>query len=69
MIVTQANPTTPQYFEFLAQDAYRAGQTRIGDLAAQRAVALVPKAQQKQLRGQLQQIKAAAAASAPKSGG
>ena len=69
MIVTQANSKTPQYFEFLAQDAYRAQETRVGDLAAQRAVALVPKAQQKQLRQQLDQIKAAAAASAGKPGG
>lgn len=61
-IVTQANSTTPQYFEFLAQDAYRAGETRIGDLAAQRAVALVPKAEQKQLKQELQSIKQRAGA-------
>ena len=69
MIVTQANSTTPQYFEFLAQDAYRAKETRVGDLAAERAVSLVPKAQRKQLRQQLDQIKAAAAASGGKPGG
>jgi hypothetical protein len=69
MVVTQANQTTPQFFEFLAQDAYRAKETRVGDLAAERAVALVPKAQQKQLRQQLAQIKAAAAASGGKPGG
>lgn len=63
MIVTQTNSNTPTYFEFLAQDAYRAKETRVGDLAAQRAVALTPKAQQKALKQQLQQIKASATAS------
>ncbi len=63
MILTQANPTTPQYFEFLAQDAYRAKETRVGDLAAERAVSLVPKSQQKQLKAQLAQLKTAASAS------
>jgi hypothetical protein len=69
MVVTQANPTIPQYFESLAQDAYRGGETRIGDLAAQRAVALVPKSQQKQLKQVFQQIKAASAAAGAKPGG
>lgn len=69
LIVTKSSPTTPQYFEFLAQDAYRAKETRIGDLAAERAVALVPKSQQKQLRTQLQAIKAAATSAGAKPGG
>jgi tetratricopeptide (TPR) repeat protein len=69
MIVTQANSTTAPYFEFLAQDAYRAKETRVGDLAAQRALALTPKAQQKALRQELQQLKSAATAASSASGG
>ncbi len=69
MVVTQANPNTPTYFEFLAQDAYRAKETRVGDLAAQRAVALTPKAQQKALEQQLAQLKSSATTSSSASGG
>src|SRR5918912_1572460 len=46
MVVTQANPNTAAYFEFLARDAYLAKETRIGDLATQKALSLVPKSQQ-----------------------
>lgn len=60
LLVTQADPTNPAYFELLARDAYAAKETRIGDLAAQRALSLVPKAQQKQLQKQLQQFKTGA---------
>jgi len=60
MLVTQANPSTPAYFEFLARDAYLAKETRIGDLATQKALSLVPKSQQKQLKQQLQQFKKSA---------
>ena len=51
------------YFELLARDAYAAKETRIGDLAVQKALSLVPKSQQKQLKAQLQQFKNAAGAS------
>ncbi|MBV9167436.1 MAG: hypothetical protein JO321_13170 [Solirubrobacterales bacterium] len=63
LVVTQADPNTVAYFELLARDAYAAKETRIGDLAVQKALSLVPKSQQKQLKAQLQQFKNAAGAS------
>jgi hypothetical protein len=69
LIVTQAQPNNPTNFEFLAADAYKARETRIGDLAAQKALSLVPKSQQKQLKAQLEQFKAGAAASTSATGG
>jgi hypothetical protein len=69
MIVTQANPTTATYFELLARDAYAAKENRIGDLAAQRALALVPKSQQKLLKQQLDLLKARTAAPGAVPGG
>ncbi len=69
LIVTQAQPNNPTNFEFLARDAYEAKETRIGDLAAQKAISLVPKSQQKQLRAQLQQFKSGAGSSSSATGG
>ena len=69
MVVTQASPNNATYLEFLARDAYRAGETRIGDLAAQRALSLVPKAQRKQVQQALQQFKSGTASSGSASGG
>jgi hypothetical protein len=62
-IVTAANPTTATYFEYLAASEYRAKQTRVGDLAAAKAVSLTPQLQQFQLKQQLNQLKTAAGAS------
>ena len=61
MIVTQADPNTVSNFELLARDAYQAKKTRIGDLAAQKALSLVPKSQRKQLKQQLDTLKSGAA--------
>jgi predicted Zn-dependent protease len=69
MILTQANPNNPAYFELLARDAYQAKETRIGDLAAQKALSLVPKSQQKSLKKQLQQFKSGSATSSSTTGG
>ncbi len=69
LIVTQQQPNTATNFEFLAADAYRAKETRIGDLAAQKAISLVPKSQQKQLKLQLEQYKSGAATSSSATGG
>jgi hypothetical protein len=69
MVVTQANSTNPSDFELLARDAYQAKETRIGDLAAQRAVSLVPKSQRKQLQKQLQQLKSGGATPVSPTGG
>jgi hypothetical protein len=56
-IVARANPTQPKGFECLAATAYAAKQNRKGDLAAAKAVSLVPKAQQTQLKQVLTQAK------------
>jgi hypothetical protein len=61
-IVTGAeNPPNPQLFAQLAQLAYQAKDTRTGDLAADRAVALTDKSKRKQLKDALAQLKLAAA--------
>lgn len=69
MLVTQANPNNATDFEFLARDAYQAKQTRIGDLAAQRALSLVPKSQQKQLKKLFQRFKSGAGTGGSATGG
>jgi hypothetical protein len=58
-IVTQVDPSQ-QTFTNLALYAYQAGQTRKGDLAANKAVSLAPKKQRKDLKSQLQQVKSQA---------
>jgi hypothetical protein len=53
----KANPTEVKAFECLAASAYAAKQTRKGDLAAAKAVALSPKAQRLTVKTTLQQAK------------
>jgi hypothetical protein len=60
-VVTQIEPTQ-QTFQNLAILAYQAGQLRKGDLAADKAVDLAPKDEQKDLKTQLDQAKSQAAA-------
>ena len=55
--VTLANPNWAKGYECLAASAYAAKQTRKGDLAAAKALALVPVAQRTLLKAQLQQAK------------
>jgi hypothetical protein len=55
--VTQASPGELKGYECLAASAYAAKQNRKGDLAAAKAVSLVPKAQQFELKQQLNQAK------------
>jgi hypothetical protein len=55
--VANANPNEVKAFECLAATAYAAKQTRKGDLAAAKAVILVPKAQRFELQQQLKQAK------------
>lgn len=69
LVVTQANPNDPSNFELLARDAYAAKETRIGDLAAQKALSLVPKSQRKQLQKELAQLKSGAGTSSSATGG
>ncbi|HVS28260.1 MAG TPA: hypothetical protein VHE14_01845 [Solirubrobacteraceae bacterium] len=62
-IVTQARPSPNSYAQ-LAFFAYRAGQTRKGDLAVTQALALTPASQRASVKQQLDQLKSAGA-SAP----
>jgi hypothetical protein len=57
-IVTAARPESAALYASLAEYAYKAHNTRIGDLASAKAVALAPAAQRKQLQTQLATIKA-----------
>jgi hypothetical protein len=57
-IVTAARPESAALYAALAEYAYKAHNTRIGDLATVKAVALAPSAQRKQLKTQLAAIKA-----------
>ncbi len=56
-VETAATPTAVKGYECLAVSAYAAKQTRKGDLAAAKAVTLVPKSQQALLKTQLKQAK------------
>ena len=56
-VQTVADPTAAKGYECLAASAYAAKQTRKGDLAAAKAVSLVPKASQLQTKQALQAAK------------
>ncbi len=56
-IVARDNPTAASSFECLAANAYAAKQNRKGDLAAAKAVSLLPKAQQATIKSALAQAK------------
>ncbi len=56
-IQTLADPSAAKGFECLAATSYAAKLTRKGDLAAEKAISLVPKASRLALREQLQQAK------------
>lgn len=62
IVIPTKSESPPQYqaslYAALAQYAYKAHNTRIGDLASAKAVALAPVAQRKQLKTQLAAIKA-----------
>lgn len=62
-IVTQANPNTATYYEYLAGAAWKAKETDLGDLAEAKALNLTPKSQRAVLRTQLTQLKAQAGTS------
>lgn len=69
LLVTQAASNNASDFELLARDAYEAKETRIGDLASQKALSLVPKSQRKLLQKQLAQFKSGATTSGSATGG
>jgi hypothetical protein len=56
-IVVAAEPTSESYYASLAEYAYKAHNTRIGDLASAKAVGLAPAAQRKRLKTALAAIK------------
>jgi hypothetical protein len=56
-VVSVANPNEATAYECLAANAYAAGQTDKGTLAANKAISLVPKAQQTLLKTKLNQAK------------
>jgi hypothetical protein len=56
-IVVAARPTYVHGYEALAEYAYKAKNTRVGDLASEKAVSLAPAAQRKQLKAALAAIK------------
>lgn len=62
IVIPTKSESTPQYqaslYAALAEYAYKANNTRIGDLASTKAVALSPSAQRAQLKKQLAEIKA-----------
>ena len=57
-IVTAARPESAALYASLAEYAYKAHNTRIGDLASEKALALAPSAQRKQLKTELAELKA-----------
>jgi hypothetical protein len=57
-VQTVADPTAAKGYECLAASAYAAKQTRKGDLAAAKAISLVPKSSQLTIKQALQQAKA-----------
>jgi hypothetical protein len=67
-IVTLDDPTSATFAQ-LAYYAYQAGQTRKGDLSAQKAVSLAPKAERATLKSQLAAAKKQAGGSAATSSG
>ncbi|HEV7216433.1 MAG TPA: hypothetical protein VGP33_15055 [Chloroflexota bacterium] len=55
--ISAASPNEATAYECLAANAYAAGQTRTGDLASQKALSLVPKAQRTLLQSKIAQAK------------
>lgn len=62
-LIVAAEPTNSSYYRFLAEYAYKAHNTRIGDLASEKAVALAPASERKQLETALAEVKKNAASS------
>ncbi len=58
-IVVAARPNSASLFAALAQYAYQAHNTRVGDLATQKAIGLAPVAQQARVRNELARVKKA----------
>jgi hypothetical protein len=65
LVTAAEDPPNTRLYQQLAQLAYTAGDIRIGDLAAERAVDLAPKADRKSLREILKSLKTQATAPPP----
>jgi hypothetical protein len=58
-IVTAANPRVSTYYQYLALAAWQAKNSNLGDLAEEKAIALLPKSQRSTLKQQLDQQRSA----------
>lgn len=58
-IIVAAVPSSPSYYSQLAIYAYKAHNTRVGDLASQKAVSLAPASQRTRLKTELAALKKA----------
>jgi hypothetical protein len=56
-VIVSAEPSSTHYYSFLADFAYKAHNTRVGDLAAAKAVSLAPAAQRERLKTELAALK------------
>lgn len=56
-IVVAAEPNSASYYAALAEYAYKAKNTRVGDLATTKAVALAPPADRKRVKSELETVK------------
>jgi hypothetical protein len=56
-IIVAAEPSSTHYYSFLADYAYKSKNTRVGDLASEKAVALAPAAQRERLKTELAELK------------
>jgi hypothetical protein len=56
-IIVAGEPSSPSYYSQLAIFAYKAHNTRVGDLASEKAVSLAPAAQRSRLKTELAAVK------------
>jgi hypothetical protein len=56
-LIVAAEPKNASYYSFLAEYAYRAKNTRVGDLASARAVSLAPAASRARVKTELESVK------------
>jgi hypothetical protein len=56
-IIVAAEPNSKSYYAYLADYAYKAKNTRVGDLASEKAVSLAPAAERTRLKSELAELK------------
>jgi hypothetical protein len=64
-IIVAAEPSSTHYYSFLADYAYKAHNTRVGDLASAKAVALAPAEQRERLKTELASLKKSPSGTTP----